>query len=539
MKSTFFVIALSSAIISSILAIGLQFFAAALLGGAIFSIFLAGLAAVGMGTLAAWLLLNRLIGTPLHVLEQAMLFLAQNNCAQRFEPLDVFSGKMKEICAALEILRLNGKSYSDLYLGFTAGISQPFVVVDTEERIQLSNALMMEMLEIDGPLESIYGRQIGDVFYNEIGRKTLIGKSMQERSVFSDVELIVNGHKGKKTHVMVAIRYLADSDDNVFGCLGLYYDLTENRRHEERIHNSNEKFARTALQTEDVINQFNATAHKLEQEIELVTERADVQRKHTAEANAVMGQMSKSLDQVAANADSASKQAASASERVKQGASMLEKSVKTIQHAHSLADSLRKDMGDLGKKAEDIGQVLNVIADIADQTNLLALNAAIEAARAGEAGRGFAVVADEVRKLAEKTMTATKEIETSVKGMQGSARDNVRNTEIALDAIRQGAEMVESSGGILREAVQFVETTADAVQVIVSATDEEAKAINHAAGATEEIHRLAVDAYQSMQNCVQVTRDMETIAENLHSVIRHIRTTESMDSEASAGSKQG
>ena len=522
MRLSFCVVAVSTGIISCIVTLSILFAVFFVNGDNIFSILLAGLASVCLGALAGYLLLEKLIGKYLHLLEQAMLFLAQGNCTKRFAPLDDFYGDLKKLSEALEVLRLKSKRYYDLYEGLVAGIYQPFVVTDTEERIVLTNDLLMDMLEIDGPKEKVYGRLIGDVFYNEVGRKTLIGRAMKERGIFRNIELVVNGHKGKKTHVMVAIRYLADSDDTVFGCLGLYYDLTENRRQEELILANNEKFARAARQSEAVMDKLGQTASMLEQEFKVVTGRADAQQKRTAESSAVMLQMSRSLEQVAANADSASQRAAVASKRVKDGATMLEESVSIIQNAHDLADALRKDMGNLGQKAEDIGQILNVIADIADQTNLLALNAAIEAARAGEAGRGFAVVADEVRKLAEKTMVATKEIDAAIKGVQDSAKGNVRNTEVASDAIRHGTEMVERSVVTLREAVSFVETTADAVHMIVAAAKEQTEAICHATQATEVIHQLAVDVFLAMGNSDQALREVEAITKNLDDVIADI-----------------
>jgi methyl-accepting chemotaxis protein len=518
MRLYFCVIAVSLASISSVAAV----VALSLAGSDIPGIILAGLASIGLGALAAWLLLRKMLGQALESLEKAMLFLAQNDCKTRYEPMKSFYGGLKKLPEALETLRLNGKSHYDWFQGLVAGIVQPFVLVDTDERIVLSNDILMDMLEIDGAKENIYGRRIGDVFYNEPGRTTLIGKAMHNREFFRNVELIVNGHKGKKTNVMVSIRYLADSDDNVFGCLGLYYDISENRRQEEKILANNEKFAKAAQQSGEIIEGLTLAADRLDQEVRMVTEKAGAQQKSTADTSSIMLQIKSSLAQTASSADSASRQAAFASERVHEGADMLEESVNTIQNAHDLASSLRKDMGNLGEKAENIGQVLHVIADIADQTNLLALNAAIEAARAGDAGRGFAVVADEVRKLAEKTMTATKEIEAAIKGMQDSARGNVRNTEVASEAIRHGTEMVERSGVILREAVSFVETTAEAVQVIVSATKEQAEAISHATLSTEEIHTLAVEVFQSMQQSAQVVYDVEEITKNLHEVIANM-----------------
>ena len=525
MRQSFFAIAISAAVISCAITVGAMIAALSFAGGAeavaqnAMAVTLAGIASVVLAAFVIYLLQGKMFGSAFDSLEKAMLTLAQGNCSDKPEPMTGFYFDVKKLSAALQTLYIACKGNYERLQGILNGIYVPFLLVDTDERVVFTNNLLLNMLEIDGLKEKQYGRTLAEVFYNEPGRKTLVGRSMKDREIFLNQELVINGHKGKKTHVMASISYLADADDTVFGGLCLYLDMTENRRQEALIQANNEKLATAAQQSGEIIQQLGQTAHKLDQEIKLVTEGAHAQQKRTADASAVMVQMNNSLEEVSANADSASKQAAFASERVKEGANVLEESVNTIQNAHDLADSLRKDMGDLGKKAEDIGQVLNVIADIADQTNLLALNAAIEAARAGEAGRGFAVVADEVRKLAEKTMVATKEIEAAIKGMQESARCNVRNTEIASDAIRQGTEMVERSGSILQEAVRFVETTANAVHIIVSATEGQAQAISHATRSTEEIHQIAVGVFESMQQSAQVVRDVGEITENLHKII--------------------
>ena len=112
---------------------------------------------------------------------------------------------------------------------------------------------------------------------------------------------------------------------------------------------------------------------------------------------------------------------------------------------------------ELGKQAQGIGQILNVISDIADQTNLLALNAAIEAARAGEAGRGFAVVADEVRKLAEKTMTATGEVGEAIRNIQVGTQKNMSNVEQSVQAVVSATALADKSGNALVDIVNLVE----------------------------------------------------------------------------------
>ena len=522
MKKVFFTIAIASSVISCILAVGICLAIGSLgAGGAGFDVkdgvflTLGLLIAVCLGALAAYFLQGHILGVPLNALEESMRNLAQGKWTTKIDS----AGGLTSLSSTLEALRVTCRENAERLQGILSGVHVPFLLVDTNERVLATNDPLMRMLEIDGSKERQHGRTLAEVFYNDPSRKTLVGKAMSDREIFMNKELIINGHKGKQTHAMGTISYLADSEGRVFGGLCLYLDMTEHRRQEGIIQANSAKLATAAQKSREVLAHLGETMHKLNQEIKTVTDGAHAQQKRTAEASTVMLQMNRSLEQVAANADSAEQQAGFASERVKEGANVLEKSVTSIQHAHDLADSLRKDMGDLGQKAEDIGQVLNVIADIADQTNLLALNAAIEAARAGEAGRGFAVVADEVRKLAEKTMVATKEIESAIKGMQQSARSNVQNTVVASDAIRQGTELVERSGSILQEAVKFVETTANAVHVIVSATGGQAQAISHATQSTEEIHQIAVGVFQSMQQSAQVVHNVEEIAKDLQTII--------------------
>ena len=529
MRQVFCVIAVTSAVISCIAALGAFFVtlpagssALVITGDTMRSILLAAFASISLGGLAAYLIQRKLLGESLDLLEQTMLFLAQDNCEKHFEPAKNFRGGLKKLFDALETLRVRSKSNYDWLQGLLTGIYVPFLLVDTDEKIVFTNDLLIDLLEIDGDKGKQYGRTLAEVFYSDPSRKTLVGRAMAEREVFLNKELTIDGHKGKRTHVLAAISYLADSLDTVFGGLCLYRDITENKRQEEQILAHGEKLTKAVQQSEEVITQLSQTTHRLEQEIKLVTEGANVQQQRTADSSSAMIHMNDSLEHVVSNADSAAKQTAFASERVKEGTKVLEESVGTIQHSQNLAASLREDMSVLGKKAEDIGAVLTVIADIADQTNLLALNAAIEAARAGDAGRGFAVVADEVRKLAEKTMVATKEIETAIKGIQDSARSNVHNTEVASDAISRATEMVERSGSILQEAVRFVETSAEAVQAIVATTEGQKGAIGHASQSTEEIHNIAVGVFQSMQQSAQVVHDVGAITDKLKNIIADI-----------------
>jgi len=169
----------------------------------------------------------------------------------------------------------------------------------------------------------------------------------------------------------------------------------------------------------------------------------------------------------------------------------------------------------LGSQAEAVGGVMDVISDIADQTNLLALNAAIEAARAGEAGRGFAVVADEVRKLAEKTMTATSEVGSSIQAIQDSAAQNIKNVDEAVASVTEANEMANNSGEALKDIVRMANDSSLLISGIATAAEEQSATSEEINRAVDGISQIAGETAHGMLESSSAVRELATVAQEL------------------------
>jgi methyl-accepting chemotaxis protein len=164
-----------------------------------------------------------------------------------------------------------------------------------------------------------------------------------------------------------------------------------------------------------------------------------------------------------------------------------------------------------------------VISDIADQTNLLALNAAIEAARAGEAGRGFAVVADEVRKLAEKTMKATTEVGSRINGIQTATSQSQEQFDQALDIVRGVSELGRTSGEALTSILEYSERSATLISSIAAAAEEQSASSEEINTSIEEIQRIANETSEGMSESAKAVRELSDQALQLKQLLDSLR----------------
>lgn len=239
-------------------------------------------------------------------------------------------------------------------------------------------------------------------------------------------------------------------------------------------------------QLRQLVMVINNTAEQVSQSSERTQLKAvelakasEHQAQEIAGVSASINEMAVSIDKVSNNATESAIVAERSVDIAYNGAEVVQRSIEGMNVIRNQIQETSKRIKRLGESSQEIGDIVSLINDIADQTNVLALNAAIQASMAGEAGRGFAVVADEVQRLAERSAKATKQIETLVKTIQADTNEAVMSMESTTSEVVRGARLAKDAGEALEEVQNVSNTLSDLIQNISNAAQQQAESAGH------------------------------------------------------------
>lgn len=404
-------------------------------------------------------------------------------------------------------------SDSNKYISMLNNVSDPIFLVDKDFKLIKANKAMKDAFSLN---EDDFGKVH---CYEKL--KTNIcqtdkcpvstSKMTHANSHSETIEMTIHG----KHEFVKPISSEVRDNNEVIGYVEVINVVTDLVNSERATCNQLDKVTEANAIVRDAAAKLNTATSKFQQQFAEVQDATSVQYARVTEVSTAMEQMNDTIQLISKRASETADHSKAVQSQAQDGAAIVSESITAIMNVKDKAEGLQKSMLELSTHAQGTSVIMNTISDIADQTNLLALNAAIEAARAGEAGRGFAVVADEVRKLAEKTMQATVEVTESITKIQEGAETSFKGVENAGAMITQASALATQSGEMLTNIVELMSASAGQIIEIASAVEEQSATSEEIIRTIEDVSNVSKSIADNIDESGHSLNELTKLANSL------------------------